>query len=98
MGFLERGAVLTRNRNDKVWKPTTISDYTLSRKQQDKRLAALSNFNVFWAWASESWNISKKPDHWLTEEVLDSRKWTLGITGEVEKNKGIIAKLLGILK
>ncbi|EKD66708.1 MAG: hypothetical protein ACD_49C00021G0023 [uncultured bacterium (gcode 4)] len=78
MVCLEWRAVLTRNRNDKAWKPTTISDYTLSRKQQDKRLAALGNFDVLWAW------IGEKP------EVL---AWN-----EVEKNKGIIAKILGILK
>ena len=78
MVCLEWRAVLTRNRNDKVWKPTTISDYTLSRKQQDKRLASLGSFNVFWAWMGE------KPQ---------ALAWN-----EVEKNKGFVEKILGILK
>jgi hypothetical protein len=78
MVCLEWMAVITRNINDKAWKPTTISDYTTSRKDQDKRLAALGSFDVFWAWMGE------KPQE---------STWN-----EVEKNKGIIAKILGILK
>lgn len=78
MGFLERGAVLTRIKNDKLWVETDISQYTSSRKRQDKRLAALGSFNVFWAWEGQ------KPQEWTCNEV--------------EKNKTIVGRLLGIFK
>ena len=67
MVCLEWRAVLTRIKNDKLWIETDISQYTLSRKEQDKRLASLDSYDFIWAWMGE------KSQEWTCNEVKKNK-------------------------